>query len=473
MLFFVLMIIIISFNIPTFIAIAIGQNTDVGNTSIFEVFLDVVNTDKGRAVLSYYLLGVFVFTLFTPVASNSLLSIYNKTSMVSIKKNDVHKVTDSIVLQLASVTNLLVFFSTIIICSVYSYSYGYDLKIYFIGFMVWAVGLALTGFNGWSIELVLRKWGIWAKVALIAFWCILVGVVYFTLYTGSLPIYSLVDLLIDSFTSIQTFMLTLLALIAITGAIVYTTFRMGIYTINETAPFVSDRVKKVNKNKTSNQIILAFKILWRSGNVRSPVLMMSIVSICTITFFAHSRETIVGIILAAPMVITMSAAVNFFGIVGSGNAWIFTLPNFSNKIIKSIFFYNVLISFTVNLVAVLPATIMGYITYQLAVSFMICSVTSILIMSVIALRFSILKPSKYDVHIRGENILSPSKSLTVLLTIISLGGIPVALVFFYLNILLQFFIMITILILSVILINRYSKMLNHGYTINNIISETS
>ena len=473
MLFFVLMIIILSFNIPTLLTIAIGQNTDVGNTNVFEVFLDVVNTDNGKAVLSYYILGVFVFTLFTPVASNSLLSIYNKTSMVSIKKNDVHKVTDSIILQLISITNLLVFFSTIVICSVYSYSYGYDVRIYLVGFMIWAVGLSLTGFNGWSIELALRKWGPYAKFTLIALWAVLVVAIYFTSYTGSMPIYFVVDAILNSFTNLESTVIALLFLATLSFAIIYATFKMGIYTINNTAPFVSDKVKKVNKNKVSNQLALSLRVLWRSGNIRSPIIMMTIVSLGTVTFVAHSRETIVGIILAAPMVVTMSAAVNFFGIIGSGNSWIFTIPNFSRKIVESIFYYNILISFMVNLLAVIPATLLGYLPYELSVSFMICSVTSIIIITLIGIRFSILKPSKYDVHIRGENILSPSKSLTVLLTIISLGGIPVALLFFYTGIIIQFIVMVMVGILSLFLVRRYTKMLNNGYVINNIISQTS
>lgn len=472
-LFFVIGFIFLCFNLPYALTAAISLNSNVGNMNVFEFFLSSAVMDKGRAVFSYFLFAVFVFTLFTPIASNSLLSVYNKNSMVSIRKNDSHKVAETIILQLVSVTNLLVFFTAIVISSVYSYIYGYDVRVFVICFMVWILGTSLTGFNGWTVELVLRKYGPYAKAGLIAIWMLSTAGVFLLFFNNNMLVYVATDLFIKSFNSIETFVILLIAFVILVATVIYITFRLGLYTINFTAPYVSDKIKKRNIYKYYGQLALTFKILWRNGNVRAPVLLMSIVSLSSITFVAHEKGTMVGFILAAPMVITMSVAVNIFGIIGSGNAWIFSVTNFTKNIIQSLFFYNIIISFFVNLVAVSPAIFMGYISYETAVSFMICTIITTVVATLVALYYSIFKPSKYDVHIRGENILSPSKSLAVLFMIVLLGGIPSSMLFIYSDVLTQFLVMIVVLTIGVIMEKRYSKALNSGYKVNTIISQTS
>lgn len=472
-LFFVLGFIVLCFNLPYALTTAIGLNNDVGNMNVFEVFLSSVIVDKGRAVFSFFILAVIVFTLFTPIASNSLLSVYNKTSMVSIRKNDTHKVAETIILQLVSVTNLLVFFTAIVVSSVYSYVYSYDVRVFVMCFMVWIVGTSLTGFNGWTVEFVLRKYGPYAKAGLIAVWVVSVAVMFLIFFNSNMLIYFVTDFFIKSFTSVETFIILFILLLVLATGFVYMSFRLGLYTINFTAPYVSDKVKKRNNYKYSGQLGLVFKVLWRNGNVRAPVLLMSIVSLSTLTFVAHEKGTMVGLILAAPMVITMSAAVNFFGIIGSGNSWLFSVTNFTKNVVQSIFFYNIIVSFFVNLLALTPSIVLGYITYETAVSFMVCTVITVVVATVIALNYSVFKPSKYDVHIRGENILSPSKSLTVLMLIVMLGGIPASMLFIYSDIIVQFIVMIIVLVAGVMFEKRYSRLLNSDYNVNNIISQTS
>lgn len=470
---FVMAFIYAAFSLPKTLTLAIGLNNDIGNMNVFEVLLSSVLIDNGRAVFSYYILAVIVFTLFTPIASNSLLSVYNKTSMVGIKNNDTHKVAETIILQLVSVTNLLVFFSTIALSSIYSYIYSYDIRVFIICLLVWLVGTSLTGFNGWTVEFMLRKYGPYAKAFLVAGWVISISLFYVLFFTGNMFIYGITDLFLRAFSSIETFVILAMLLIFLGISLTYATFRLGLYTINFTAPYISDKVKKKNKYHYLSQPVLVFKILWRNGNVRAPVLLMSVVSLGSLTFVAHEPGTMVGFLLAAPMVITMSAAVNFFGIIGSGNAWIFSVGGFSNKIIQSIFFYNILLGFMVNLVAITPAVIMGNINYNIAVSFMICTVITVVIATVIGLYYTIFKASKYDVHIRGENILSPSKSLAVLLAIIALGGIPASALFVYSNLIIQFVSMIIVIIVGLFIEKLYTRKLNEKYQVNNIISSTS
>ena len=472
-LFFLLLVIYASFNLPKALTLAIGLNNDIGDMNVFEFFLASVLLDNGRVVLSYYIFAVVIFTLFTPIASNSLLSVYNKTSMVSIKNNDVHKVTETIVLQLVSVTNLLVFFGTISLSAIYSYVYDYDVKIFIILLLVWILGTSSTGFNRWLVEFVLRRYGAYAKAGLIAVWLVSAGLFFLLFFTGDMLIYGVTDFFIQAFSSIETFIILAMLLAILAFGITYATFRLGLYTINFTAPFVSDKVKKRNLYKFFSQQALVFKILWRNGNGRSPVLLMSVVSLSSLTFIAHDKGTMVGFILAAPMVITMSAAVNFFGIIGSGNAWILSVGGFSSRIVQAVFFYNILLSFTVNLIAITPAFIFGYINYNDAISFMVCTVITVIVATLLGLYYTIFKPSKYDVHIRGENILSPSKSLAVLFSIIMLGGIPASALFIYSNIFVQFVIMLVVIIVGILVEKMYTKKLNSSYYINNIISSTS
>lgn len=472
-LIFILMLVLVAFNLPYLITIAIGQNNDVGGMNIFEFMLSSILADKGRAVFSYYILSVIVFTLFTPIASNSLLSVYNKSSMVSLRKNDSHKVAETIILQLLSVTNLILFFTTIAVSSLFSYVYGYDVRIFILCFLMWLVGLALTSFNGWMVEFSLRKYGVWAKAALITVWIITISLFFLTFFNTNMLIYEVTDLFFHAFTSLEATLLIGLGLLVVIFIITFVTFKIGIHTINQTAPYVSDKVKKVDNFKYDNQLGLMFKILWRNGNVRSPILLMSIVTFVSLTFFINDKSGMVGFIVAAPMVVTMSVAINFFGVVGSGNAWMFSVQGYTSKIIPALFRYNVVTAILINTIAIIPSVILGRINYMDGVSFIVVSLICSLIISVVALHFSVFKPNKYDVHIRGENILPPSKSLTALLTVVLSGGIPAGLIFIYAPLLMQTIILIPVAFLTIMLSFYYKDKLSAAYNVNDIISQTS
>jgi uncharacterized membrane protein len=95
------------------------------------------------------------------------------------------------------------------------------------------------------------------------------------------------------------------------------------------------------------------------------------------------------------------------------------------------------------------------------------------IMSALASAYAAFQPNKYDVHIRGENILPPSKSLLTLVGLIIIGGLPAIYAFGFTNLTVLTIVTLISLIAMVVSISLISRRLKAGLVVNEIIAKTN
>jgi hypothetical protein len=447
---------------------SLGKNTF--SDTIFNSIFNVATINGGLNVISVILWGGTIAAATLPVVSNSILTIYNRSSMVSVKNNDLHKITDSIVLQYTSILTIVQLFMLTIFLSVLKYTYSLSPLIYLIGIAVWLVFGLVTVLLAWVTDYILRKHGGTAKALFVGAELGILAALFFLAPNANTDFFGLASLILSSFSSEPSMLILLAGFVFVCIVLIGLIMFFGILTINTTAPFVSN--KKLREKRFVSSWLLTLRILFRNGNIRSPIIIMVFVIIGSLVISSNT-PTLFGFIFALPMVITMAWMVNIYGITGNGNGWLFSLQGFTRKGIRFFGIINVIIiSFTMMIVSAV-AMYMGILEFKDTLRFFFSSIIAGIIMTLLAASYSIYKPIKYDVHIRGENILPPSRSLTVLALFMTLGGAPSMYGFAYLNVLVLGGTLLIALIVMPIVLSYLNTKVTEGFRVNDIIAATN
>lgn len=440
------------------------------DSSIFESIF-VVASQQPKVMVTVYIWTLLIAALFTPVVSNSILSIYNKSSMISVKKNDMHVVTDSILLQFASIITLMQMVAFIAIGGILKFAAGFDNYVFLALGSIWMFFASFTCFMAWFMEFLLRKYGAKVKGIYIAVQGVALLVLNLFIPELNTKFLGIDSLLFDSLKNPYTSILFIVGFLFLSFLMSLATFRLGLYVNNYTTAYTV--VKKTASQTLVSLPRLTGRILWRNGNVKVPILMMVVIASGATFIFGAVNAGLVGFVIAIPMVVSMAACVNIFGIIGSGNAWAFTLPNFASNSLKFFFFYNLGAVFLANLLVILPSMIAGKANLYTFAMFMLSTLVSGSIMSVLALYYAYKTPNRYDAHIRGENILPPSKSLKVLIFMVSVGGAPAAILFTSSNILFAVPAALSAIFICFMIVKSYAGKVSEKFVVNDIISLTS
>lgn len=446
------------------------QLTDISR-EIFNIILGFAVANEGLDALTIILWGNLIAALTLPLVSNSILSSYNRSSMVSIKRNDVYKITDSIILQYTSVLTLVQLIIMLVLFSILRYTYVLPQSIYAYVFGLWLLFGLLTVFLAWVLDFILRMYGPMMKFLFVVLQFLVALYIFFLLPHISGNFFGLSTFLLESFRNEYTILPFALASLGIAAILLYGIGFFGLKTLNETVPYIKpDKNRALGYHKST--IFLTLKILFRNGNVRSPILLMQGIIIGTL-LITNSPLSLASFVFAIPMVVTLATFINIYGILGSGNSWLFSLEDFKRK---SIIFFGS-INLLVTLASMGIVVTMGYVLNILALTssirFLLVSMLSASIMTIVASLYAVMQPNKYDVHIRGENILPPSRSLFVLLLLILIGGIPALLAFSALSTTIIAILFLTSLMLCYTVLYFVNRYLAQGLNANRIISQTA
>jgi hypothetical protein len=445
------------------------SNSDFGNTILRTMFA-LGNENGGVQLLSTILWAATIAAFALPLVSNSILTSYNRSSMVSVKNNDLHKITDSMALQYTSVLTIAQLLGLIMFFSVLKFTYSLGNHIYVIAFLIWIVSALITVLLAWVLDYILRKYGSLFKFGFVILEGLTIVYLFFLMPQLSSDFFGLASLMVESFNNTAIFITLSIALASVGAISIAGIMYFGLLTINTTAPFVVN--KKIKEKKFLPSWIITLRILFRSGNVKSPILIMFLVILASIVISGDS-PTIFAFIFALPMVITMAWLVNVYGITGGGNGWLFSMRSFTISSIKFFAALNISMIAVSMLAITLTAYFLDVLSFDSSVRFFMGSLTAGSIMTALASLYAIYNPIKYDVHIRGENILPPSKSLIVLGTLMIVGGVPSIYAFAFLDSIYMLALLVLILLASLIVVSIVNKTLAKGFRVNDIISSTN
>lgn len=380
-------------------------------------------------------LGATVAMIFvTPFSGYSLGGIISSRDMSTVKSNDNYKLSDSILVQGVSSLSILQLLSLTFLSSLLTIEGGTGAGIIF-GWFAWIALVVFTVAFMWSIEYVNRRYGFKTKVAIIlglvglVVAAILIDPFHGTTFFGLSPLYvNVIQSIGTSFSGAQIFLsfASIIALIVIFGLVINF---VGGKTLTYVEPVMFKKGKqgkiniitqgaKVSFTKLMLVLIFRYKVVWR------PVLITTVMAALFVVILGNSNNMVLAsFIVATPLVVSMSFGVNLFGVLGSANIWLVSLPEWRRTALYRLVSVQMLVMGVSYGMLFIPALVLEKFSFGEILHAVPAALAIMVIMSLFSVTKSLNKPIKYVPSSRGDSILPPVTMLSYMLQLVILGGV--------------------------------------------------
>lgn len=449
-----------------------GSDSNVYQEFISTSFI-LVAVNGGVDAVNLWLSGILATVFVAPLISNTLTSSYSKTLMTGVRRGVYYQISDSIILQFLSPLVIIALVYTFFFSSLIQYEYGVSKILTLTMTFLWLVSVPVFTFLGWVNELMSRKYGFKAKTLYVALVALVAYLVYNT-ETGE-GFFGLSETAASWFIARGGEPATMLTVAAATIVLIFTTawltFIVGIQVIHKYPPPYKE---KKYPSKTKDLYVTSLKTLFRYDNIRAPLIFMApILSVIFVIQSETDAATIYALSFILPLVFNLTIFVNIFGILNSGTAWLASLPKFRQQFFNKTLNFSVFLTLTAATLVTLPSLILQLMSAEVWVKFMLLTLLATLLTSFAALSNSFKNPAKYDLHLRGENIVPPGHALKLTGIMLLVGGVPVVI----LSNIPSFF---AILIFNglaygalLLRVAMFNKKFTSGYNVNRVITLTS
>ena len=463
---------------------------DVGDgNDLIKSFMTQYLTSFANGELDVYVSGVFGATILTilvlPFSGYSLGGIVPTRDMSIVKSNNNYRLSDSILIQFASALSILQLISLTVLSSLISIEGGTGPAVVY-AWTTWIAIVFTTVAFMWIIEYINRRYGKKVKGSLIL--GILVAMVlavlldpfHGTTFFGLSPIY--VDVLQNIYTyNVVNYLIAYGVVIILLILFASTINFVGSKALMLPEPvaikeknaknitLATKRWSKITLGHLIRLIVLRYKIIWR------PILITVIFSSGLLIVLGTNdiSGTLSSVMIIVPLVICLSFGINMFGILGSSNIWLLSMPKWRETILYR------LIGIQLTVIGISYFIVIGSgLSFQrVAFSDVLSSLPGLISTSIIMIIYSVSRslksPVKYTASSRGDAILPAMMLLGYMVKFMMLGGF-IGIISFWAPSIVQWGILLAVITISVVwFVSLNNKWLTDEAYINNIIQETT
>lgn len=395
--------------------------------------------------------------LIIPIVGYSFSSLTPSGDLVSVRRNDYYKLSDSIILQFLSSISIIQLFAITGLNSLLTISSPRPGLGIVYGWVLW-VGVTLTTvFVAWLFEYLYRIFGLKSRVIAIGALIVLAGILALFSLKEAGTLFGLGESYgtfiknMDKLTFAEN-LITGVITVAVLALIAYGISKIGSAALNLPERPKRDKVRKPlvirlgAKKASLSQSSFLLNIIFRNANIWKPLALSSSFALISIIVLAGSPQVLSSLVFVIPLIVSLSWGVNTFGILGGGVTWLVSLPGGKEDILKNIAKIQFILVGCFFAIILLPTIIIYHIPFEQVVSFSIASLVSTIIMTRSALSKAVYQPERYRVHIKGENVLPPAKALNYLFRFIIGGGAVGVAVFYSGSILIQLGVLAVVII---------------------------
>lgn len=408
--------------------------------SIAIAYLRTFLTSGGLLAASTVLAGLFGSLFLIPLLGYTASGMVPSGDIVSVRRNDYHRLSDSLVLQFFSSISLIQIVVILLLNSLISLTSEAPGIAVLIGWGVWLIFTFATTLVSWLFEYVHRRFGAYAKYVLTGVIFAAGGLIYLMFPQQANNLFGISQFYIDLVRRTGDYApwqlaLILLGFLGVLAALFGLISLVGSQTLNLAERPSKRKARSIalfgtKKPRISLYTFMLNNVL-RQSNIRKPLIFATLFALLSVITFAGSVQVLQSLIFVIPLIVTMSWGANTFGILGPGVAWLLSLPNGRRNMLRNI----LAVQFT--LIAILHAAVLLPLIFVFrapvvnVLNFVLCTAITSVIMSRSAIAKSVHAPERYRVHIRGENVLPPAKALAYLARFV-FGAGTIGLVFFLL-----------------------------------------
>lgn len=363
--------------------------------------------------LGLALLSVFI-SPFTGSVSTSLIS---SSHIVSVRRDDKHRFTDSIFTQFFSSISLLQLLTLTTVASLLTIE-GNNAGGIIFAWMSWPVLIMLSVFFLWVAEYLYRVYG--ERTRLIAAGsvlaviglAILINPRYGETVFGIGEIYSYTIKNFESFDIGQKLMAM--------GALVILSviFFIGSYIASMKTLAHPERMKKAKKARRSRwktspfyqvEIVKALLLqIWRSTETRKPLIAVTGFGVVILFVTEGSFSIASTLLIIIPLSVSIAWGANLFGVLGQGFSWISSQPKVIDNFVWITYFIQIGITSLIYTIIIVPSLVFLRIPAENISGLILGFIAVNVVMSRSAITKAVHNPYPVRAGTRGEPILPPA-----------------------------------------------------------------
>lgn len=404
-------------------------------------YLRTFLASDGQLAATTILVGLFGSLFLIPLLGYTASGMVPAADIVSVRRNDYHRISDSLVLQFFSSISLIQIMVVLLLNSLISLTSAAPGLAILIGWGLWLIFTVASTLVSWLFEYIHRRFGGWAKYAFTGSVFAAGGLLYLLFPKQANNLFGLsaayIDLVrnTDQYSLIQQ-LLVLGGFLGLLLALMAALSLVGSHTLNLAERASKRKARSIvlfgSKRARISLYVFMLNNVLRQSNIRKPLIFATGFAVMSVLAFAGSAQVLQSLLFVIPLIVTMSWGANTFGILGSGTTWLLSLPNGRKDMLKNILLVQFTLIAFLHLMVLLPMIFLFHTDGWVIVNFSLSTAIVSVIMSRSALSKSVYGPERYRVHVRGENVLPPGKALGYLARFV-LGPGVVGMLFFTLS----------------------------------------
>lgn len=360
------------------------------------------------------IISVFV-SPFTGTVSTSLISA---SHIVSVRRDDKHRFTDSILTQFFSSISLLQLLTLTTVASLLTIDGNNTWGILY-AWASWPVLVLLSVFFLWVAEYLYRVFGEKTRLLMAALFLGIIGLAIILNPKNGETAFGIGEVYAYNIKNFNHFdtdqkIISMGALFFLSIACFFGAYFASMKTLAH-----AERMKPAKKRKRPPRwqtspfyavetVKILFSQVWRNPETKKPLL--ATIAFGAIMIFATNGTFSVAstFIIIVPLIVSIAWGSNLFGVLGQGFSWVSSQPYIMGNFLKIAYLTQVAITSTIYFLILLPSIIYGKVPTEQIAGMILAFTAVTAVMTRSAIEKSAKNPFPVRAGARGESILPPA-----------------------------------------------------------------
>jgi len=376
--------------------------------------------------------GALAAAVFAPFTGSSTLSLVPVEDLHGIRLNRLHRFFDSFLTNCISGIGLLQLIALTAITSVLSLDSSRGPAL-IVTWTLWIFVVLLATTIGWTLEWSLRKYGIKMRYRVAGFILTGLGIAVWFDPDHGRTVFGLGKVYTDMMESasngtVQGFLTGFLPAVGLVLIALFTGLLATRYALAHPTPNTLNskdrRPHKTSTNITTLSTRLLLDTLWRTPEVRRPILAVLVVGIPGLMLADMTENLETALLLAVPLAVALAAGVNLFAVFGPGMSWLASQPRVLTGVFTAAAWTQFLTTIAVMMTLWLSSYVVGKTTLEVGVRLLAGSVIAGALATIMSMELSIRKPIRARLSGRGDALVPPITALAYMFWLIFFACIP-------------------------------------------------
>jgi TM2 domain-containing membrane protein YozV len=376
--------------------------------------------------------AVFI-ALFAPFTGSATMTLAPADDLAGVRPPRAHRYFDSLILNAISGLGLLQLLALTTVTSLLTLDGQHAAAILFT-WVMWAALIALMTAIGWALEWVVRKYGKVRRRILGTTGLAIVTVILLADPDHGGTLFGLARL----YTKVIRVGVTgwnLPATLALAGMTVTAAaiMALGVHlarVANRWPPAAASfqrarSYRGVGRTPFRISARLLLRTMWRTGEVRRPLISLIVVGMPILFFTPLTSTTETSITFAVPLTIALAWASNAFALIGPGMPWLASSPRALDRLPLAAAAIQLALSGGLLTLLVTASYLTGHADGPEAVHVLTSGLVATLMCIALSATLSIRRPIRARLAGRGDSLVPAGTSLLYMLLYIAAAGAPI------------------------------------------------